>query len=74
MQVGNNFAFTDGTNMFTLSAQGAPQPFNPETDGVVWATDTHDKICVYMSAASQSQSTMAPYFGVILDIMPLQGN
>lgn len=74
LQVGNNFAFTDGTNMFTLSAQGAPQPFNPETDGVVWATDTHDKICVYMSAASQSQSTMAPYFGVILDIMPLQGN
>ena len=49
IQVGNLYAFTDMTNLYTLGASGA-QPFNPATDGVAWATNTNDKICVYMSA------------------------
>ena len=67
LQVGNLFAFTDGQNMFTLDGT-TQKPFDPATDGVAWATDAHDKICVYMSAASQSGSSKAPYFGVVLDI------
>lgn len=71
IQVGNLYAFTDMTNLYTLGASGA-QPFNPATDGVAWATNTNDKICVYMSAASQSKSDNAPYFGAILDVAPFQ--
>lgn len=70
LQVGNLFAFTDGQNMFTLDGT-TQKPFDPTTDGVAWATDTHNKICVYMSAASQSGSDKAPYFGVVLDIAPI---
>lgn len=70
LQVGNLFAFTDGQNMFTLDGN-TKKPFDPATDGVAWATDAHDKICVYMSAASQSGSDKAPYFGVVLDIYEL---
>lgn len=74
LQVGNLFAYNKGdANLYKLGAT-SEQAFDPATDGVAWATDTHDKICVYMSAASQSKSKNAPYFGVILDIMPLQGN
>lgn len=70
LQVGNLFAFTDGQNLFTLNGN-TPEPFDPATDGLAWAKDTHDKICVYLSAASQTGSDLAPYFGVVLDVKPL---
>mgnify|MGYP006955898582 CR=1 FL=1 len=65
-QTGENMMFTDGQGLYTLGATGA-QPFNPATDGVKWATDTHSKLAVYMSAGALSHSKNAPYFGVILD-------
>ncbi len=67
-QAGNNFMFYNPSAapyLYTLGAQGA-QPFNPATDGVKWATDTHKTLGIYMSAGSMSNSANAPYFGVIL--------
>ncbi|MDE7454432.1 MAG: bacterial Ig-like domain-containing protein [Clostridia bacterium] len=67
LQLGNNFAFSDGTALYTLGATG-PVPFNPATDGVAWATDTHDKIAVYMSAGPSGGGANAPYFAAIMEI------
>ena len=64
-QTGELKMFTDMTSLYTLGATGK-QPFNPATDGVSWATDTHDKLAVYMSAGSMSQASNAPYFAAIL--------
>lgn len=64
-QTGNLFMYTDMTNLYTLGAQG-PQAFNPQTDGLAWATNTNKTLGIYMSAGSMSQSANAPYFGVIL--------
>lgn len=64
-QTGDLFMFTDTQNLYTLGAQGQ-QAFNPATDGLAWATDTHKTLGVYMSAGSISKSANAPYFGVVL--------
>ncbi len=64
-QTGSNMMFTNGAGLYTLGATGAQQ-FNA-TDGVSWATDTHSKLAIYMSAGVLSKSKNAPYFGVILD-------
>lgn len=66
LQTGENMMFTDGKGLYTLGASGA-QPFNPATDGLSWATDTHNKLGIFMSAGVLSMSKNAPYFGVIVD-------
>lgn len=71
-QHGDNYAFTqDLKSLQTLDFTNYPNvTINnfTDTDGDKWATDTHDKIGVYMSAGllSAATSSNAPYFGVIL--------
>lgn len=72
-QHGDNFMFTqDLKSLQTLDFTNYPsvaiKAFDPKTDGVKWAMDTHDKIGVYMSAgvSAGGATSNAPYFGVIL--------
>lgn len=67
LQLGNNYAFTDTKALYTLGASGS-QPFNPATDGAAWSSDGHNLLGVYLSAGLATNSSNAPYFGVILEI------
>ncbi len=72
LQTGENFMFTDGRELYTLGTNGA-QKFDPATDGVKWASDTHTKLAIYLSAGSLPVGTsVSPYFGVIVQLDQLQ--
>lgn len=72
-QHGDNFAFTnDLMSLQTLDFTNYPnveeKAFDETTDGFKWATDTHDKIGIYISAGilAKGATSNAPYFGVVL--------
>lgn len=73
-QLGNLMTHTDLQSLYAWDGNG-PHAYGLE-DRVAWAGDTHSKLAIYMSAAKLSQSSMAPFFGVIVDVdnLPQAGN
>ena len=70
LQLGNNFMFTDMEHLLKLGASGQEQMTLEDIQA--WMQDSHNKLCLYMSAGSISKSDKAPYFGVVLDVAALQ--